>query len=112
MVGRVVEPVLVGQQHAEHRTQLDELMPVPARAGQPAHLQAEDQPDVVEADLGQQSLEARPPLGRWPLLPWSSSMTSHAVRRPAQLDGAIGEVVLRSVDSWCSATCWGVDWRT
>ena len=64
VVGRVVDPVGVGQQHAEAGAQLQQLVPVLARAGQPAHLQAEDQPDVVEGDLGQQPLEAGPALDR------------------------------------------------
>ena len=70
MIGRVVEPILVGEQDAEHRTQFDELMPVLARAGQPAHLQAEDQADVVQTHLGQQSLESPDaPSAEDPLLP-------------------------------------------
>src|SRR5512135_3186201 len=35
-------------------------MPIPARAGQTAQLDPEDDPDVVERDLGQQPLEPRP----------------------------------------------------
>ena len=39
-------------------------MPVAVRPRQPAHLQAEDQADVVQRHLGQEALEAGPPLDR------------------------------------------------
>jgi hypothetical protein len=38
-------------------------MPVAAGPGQPAHLQPEHKADVVEADLGEQALEAGATLG-------------------------------------------------
>ncbi len=38
-------------------------MPVLAGAGQAAHLQAEDEADVIQSDLGQKSLEAEAALG-------------------------------------------------
>ena len=94
VIGRVVEPILVGEQHAKHRTQFNELMPVLARAGQPAHLQAEDQPDVVEADLGEQSLKAQSSFGRGPALALIVVDDENAVRRPTELDGPIDEPVL------------------
>jgi len=58
MVRRVVHPVGIRQQHAEAAAQLQQLVPVLARAGQAAHLQAEDQPHPIQGDLGQQALEA------------------------------------------------------
>lgn len=48
----IVQPVLVSQQRAEHRAQLQQLMPILAGAGQSAHLDAQYQPDVIQADLG------------------------------------------------------------
>ena len=62
-VGRVVDAVLVGQQGAEEAADLQELVPVLAGPREAAHLQAQDQPDVVHADLGQQALEAEPGVG-------------------------------------------------
>ena len=94
VIGRVVQPILVGEQDAEHRTQFDELMPVLARAGQPAHLQAEDQPDVVETDFGEQPLKAQSPLGRGPALALILVDDENAVRRPTEFDGPIDEGVL------------------
>jgi len=61
MVGRVVHPIGIGQEHPEPGAQLEQLVPVLARAGQPAHLQSEDQADAIEGHFGQQSLEPEPP---------------------------------------------------
>ena len=94
MIGRVVEAVRVGEQSSEDRTQFDELMPVLARAGEPAHLEAEDQPDVIEADLGEQPLEAEPSLGRGPTFPLIVVDDEDAVRRPAEFHGPLDEGVL------------------
>ena len=94
VVGRVVEPVGVGQQHAEAGAQLQQLVPVLARAGQPAHLQAEDQPDVVEGDLGQQPLEPGPALDRLAALAQVVVDDGDAVAGPAEGDGAVGQGVL------------------
>ena len=35
-----------------------------------------------------------------------------AVAGPAERDGHVGQRISRAVDSLCSATCWGLDWRT
>src|SRR3954454_6261583 len=70
-------------------------MPIPTRAGQPAQLDAEDDPDVVERHLGQQPLEARP-AGDGPAAAALVLVDDgHAVRRPAQIRGAAAEVVLQ-----------------
>src|SRR3954453_11229940 len=69
-------------------------MPVLTRAGQPAHLQAEDQPDVVEADLGEQSLKARSSFGRGAAPALIVVDDEDPVRRPTELDGPIDEPVL------------------
>jgi len=55
---------------------LQQLVPVLARAGQPAHLQPEDQPDPDEGDGGEQPLEPGTGIGPLPLWPWSSSITT------------------------------------
>jgi hypothetical protein len=57
-LARVVDAVLVGDQRAAQGPQLQELLEVYRRACQAAHLQAEYQADVAQADLGQQALEA------------------------------------------------------
>jgi hypothetical protein len=94
VIGRVVEAIVVGEQDAEDRTQLDDLVPILARAGQPAHLQAEDQPDMVEADLGEQALEAEPSFGRGAALALVLVDDEDALGKPAELDRAVDEGVL------------------
>ena len=69
-------------------------MPVLVGARQPAHLQAEDQPDVVEGDLGQQALEAGPPLDRLATLAEVVVDGEDPVARPAQRHGPVGQGVL------------------
>ena len=94
VLGRVVHPVGVGQQDAEPGTELQQVVPVLARAGQPAHLQPEDQPDAVQGDLGEQPLEPRPAFDRLPAL--AQVVVDHLDLRPrpAQGDGAVGQGVL------------------
>ena len=94
ILGRVVHPVGVGEQDAEPGTELEQVVPVLAGPGQPAHLQAEDQPDAIEGDLGEQPLESRPPFDRLPAL--AQVVVDHLDLRPrpAQGDGAIGQGIL------------------
>jgi hypothetical protein len=58
VVGGVVDAVLVGQQGLEDGAGLQELVPVLAGACQPAHLQPQDDADLVLDDAGQDGLEA------------------------------------------------------
>src|SRR4051812_10815992 len=69
-------------------------MPILARAGQPAHLQAEDQPDMVEADLGEQALETESVLGGGPALALILVDDENAFGWPTELDSPIYEGVL------------------
>jgi hypothetical protein len=94
VVGRVVDRVGVGQEHAEPGTELEQLVPVPVRPGQTAHLQAEDPPDVVECDLGQEPLEPGPSLDRLAALAQVVVDRRHPVPRPSEGDGAVGQGVL------------------
>ena len=59
-------------------------MPILIRARQPAHLQAQDQPDVVQADLGEEILEPEPSRGGLPAASLIFIDDLHAVRGPAQ----------------------------
>jgi hypothetical protein len=90
----VVQHVGIRKQHAEAGAQLEQLVPVLAGARQPAHLQAEDQPDVVEGGLGQQPLEARAALDRLAALAQVVVGDLDLAARPAQQDGPVAEGVL------------------
>ena len=69
-------------------------MPVLVGARQAAHLQAEDDADVVQADLGEQVLEAEPALGRLPAAPLVLVHDFHAALGPAQGGGPMHQAVL------------------
>ena len=69
-------------------------MPVAVGAGQPAHLQAEDQADVVEGDLGQEPLEAGPALDRLAAPAQVVVDGGDAIGRPAEGDGPAGQGIL------------------
>src|SRR5262249_18338393 len=74
--------------------QLEQLVPVLARAGQPTHLQPEDQSDVVQTDFREQPLEAKPVFGRGPALALILIDDENAVRGPTEFDGPVDESVL------------------
>jgi hypothetical protein len=69
-------------------------MPIFIRASQAAHLQAKDQADVVQADLGEQVLKPEASHGGLPTAPLVFIDDLHAVRGPAQQFGAIHQGVL------------------
>ena len=112
-VGRVIEAVLVADQRAGQRADLQQPVPVGVVAGQPGHLQAEHDPGPAHADLGDQALEAVPVGGRGAglalvgvddddLLGWPSPARPPA--GAARTGGAVDSVL---VSTWRS-----VDWRT
>ena len=94
VVDRVIQAVLITQQGAKHRAKLKQLVPVLARAGEPAHLQAEDQPDVIESDFCKEALKAESPFGCGPTLPLIVVDDEDPIGRPAELGGPVGEGVL------------------
>lgn len=92
---RIVKPLAIRNEHAEHRAQFEQLMPVPVIAGQARSVEAHHKTGVAKADLGNELLE---------------TMTIHTAstgfaqilindldtfRRPAQTNGTIDEAVLQ-----------------
>src|SRR5215218_11125656 len=69
-------------------------MPVRRRARQPRRLQRQDQPDMPEADLGDELLKAEPPVTGGARA--AEVLVDHDDRpgRPAQLDGALAQRIL------------------
>ena len=57
---RVVDAVRIDDQRAGHRAEIDQMMPVPPVARQPRRLKAEHGANGAGADLGHETLEARP----------------------------------------------------
>jgi hypothetical protein len=85
---------VVGDQHAEDGGQFEQLVPVLARAGQATGLATEDQPDVVQPDLGEQPLEPGPVGGRAATLAEVVVDHQDAVGPPAAGDGSVDELRL------------------
>jgi hypothetical protein len=93
---RVVQAVLVGQERVEQAAELDERTPVAAGAGRPAQLDPRNDPDVVEADLGQEPPVPGPPRNGPATAPLVLLDHDHPVRRLAQVGSATPELVLQA----------------
>ena len=59
----IVDAVLVREQRPEDGTHLQEIMPVFVVAGDAAHFDPEDQPDMLHGNFGQDALESAPLVG-------------------------------------------------
>ena len=71
-------------------------MPVGGVAGEPRHLEAQNDPSVAQPDLADQALEAQAIIGGGAGLAQVVINNDHLLRRPAQGDGPIAEGVLAS----------------
>ena len=113
ILSRVVDAVQVRDEGAKERTDLQQAMPIGIRAGQPRHLHAQDEPDMPQADLGDQALKAgAADRASCPTCLRSSSMTrTRSVDQPSASARATKPYCNR-VDSWWTSTCWAVDCRT
>ena len=70
-------------------------MPVLAASRQPAHLDAQHKPDMVQAHLRQQTLEARPSFGGAAAVALIVVDDQHPLGRPAPLDGPPPQGILQ-----------------
>ena len=95
VLGRVIDAVGVCQQSTRQRAQLQQLMPFAAAAGQTRHFHAQHQAHMVQADLGDQTLEASPLHDAGCGV--SQVLVDHQDpgRSPAQVDGPLRESVLQ-----------------
>ena len=85
----IVETFAVGEDHAEQRAQLEELMPVTVVAGQPRGVEAEHQAGVAEPDLGEELLDAVALAARRARLAEILVDDVDALTRPAEPDGTV-----------------------
>ena len=92
---RVVEPLAIGEDHAEQRAQFEQLMPIAVVARQPRGIQAEHQAGIAEPDLGDQPLEAMPLGTRRARLAEILVDDVDALARPAEPDGALDQTILQ-----------------
>ena len=72
-----------------------------ARPGEAAHLQPQDQADMVQCNLGQQALAAAPVRGAFATLALIFIDDNDPVLRPAQGDGSLAQPVL----AWRTRCC-------
>jgi len=91
----VVEPLAVGDQHAEQRAQLQKLMPVVVVACQARGVQAQHQPRLAQPDLGDQPLKAVPVVAGSSRLPEIVVDHLDPILGPPEQDRSINEPVLQ-----------------
>ncbi len=95
-LARVIESVLVADQRAGQRADLQQPVPVGVVAGQPGDFQAEHDPGPPHPDLGDQMLEPFPVGGRGAGLALIHVDGDHLVGLPAQRDRLLPQRVLPS----------------
>lgn len=91
---RIVKPLAIRNEHAEHRAQFEKLMPVPVIAGQARSVEAHHKTGVAKADLGNEFPETVTIHAAG--TGFAQVLVNHldALGRPAQTDGAINKAVL------------------
>ena len=104
-ITRRVDPVRVGDQRPGQRAQIDQLMPVRRGAREPRDLQREDQPDVPQADVGDQLLEPHRPCVLAPDRPVSSSTTVTDAAGQPSATARSRSAYCRAVDSVLRSSC-------
>ncbi len=85
VLGRIVDAVRIGDQRAEEGTDLQQLVPILARARQARDLDPQDQPHMIETDFGDQALKADAPFGMGPRLAQIVVNHDYPIRSPAQV---------------------------
>jgi hypothetical protein len=90
----VVDTVGVGDQGVGQGTQIQQLIPVGVIAGQPADLDAENDPNASQADIGNQILKPFPCGGVCPGPAQVGIDDSHLMRIPAQRHRVFPQLVL------------------
>ena len=112
-VGRMVDAVGVGDQRVGQRAQVQQLVPVGVVAGQPADLDAEDDPDPAQPDVGDQILEPLPGGGVGPGPAQVGVDHPHLVRHPSPTRPRVRAARIGAARlSVCSRTWVSVDCRT
>ena len=90
----IVDAVLVREDRPEDGTHLQEIVPILVVAGDAAHLDPEDQADMLHGNLGQEALKSAPLVGRPAALPLIVVDDQDAIPGPSQGDRVVGEGVL------------------
>jgi hypothetical protein len=91
----VVEALAIADDDAEHRAQLQQLVPVAIVAGQARGVQAQHQAGLAQPNLGDQALEPAALQGGRPRLAEVVIDHRNPLARPAQARGAIHQAILQ-----------------
>jgi len=92
----VVDAVHISDKRAEEGADLQQLVPIPRGARQAGHVNAQDEADVVQADLRDETLEADPRCGARTGLAQVVVDDDHPLRRPPEILGARHQAVLEA----------------
>jgi hypothetical protein len=93
---RIIHTIGIGNQRVEQRADLQQLMPVPARSRQARHLNANNQSDVAETNLRDQSLKAKATFDGRARSPEIVVDDHDGLARPPKSNGAVNQRVLQS----------------
>ena len=94
IAARMVDAVGVGDQGVGQRAQIQQLIPVGVGAGQPRALQRQHDPGLAQPDIGDQLRKPRPARRRGTGPAQVLIDHHHLVRRPAQQDRPLPQIVL------------------
>ena len=92
---RVIEALAIGDEHAEHRAEFQELMPVAIVARQARRIETDHQAGVAKADFGDQFLKAVALDAAGAGFSQILVDDLNTLARPSQPNGAIDEAVLQ-----------------
>jgi hypothetical protein len=95
MIGRVIDPIRIPQQGPRQGAQLKELMPFPAAARQPRHLNAQHDAHMIQPNLRHQPLKTRPGIGPRRRMTQILIDHQHPRRRPPQRHRPLRQPILQ-----------------
>ena len=94
-IARVIYAIGVAKEGVEHGTNLEQLVPVPARARQARHFHAEHEANVAEPNLGDKALKAGTALDRCARASLVVVDDNNGLTRPAELNSALDQGILQ-----------------
>src|SRR5690348_3480840 len=96
LLHKSVNPLGIPEQGIAQGADLEQLVPVAARASEAGHLHAENDADTAQADLGHEALEPQASLRRCPRVPLVLVYHQNTFPRPPQGYRVIAQGVLQA----------------
>ena len=93
---RIIDPIGIADQRTEQPADLEQLIPVTRTARQARDFQPQHHADMIETHLQYQALKPRPAFRARPRTALVVVDDHHLRRRPAELNGPLGQGVLPS----------------